>query len=82
MTEMLCVRERQIRTSAQSSSRLLMKAQQLKGAACGWLSKGNSSTKSGHAESMEESGKVTLCEGKGQLPSCLGSVLFLLLALL
>lgn len=48
-----------------------------------WVAqKGNSSTKSGHAESIEESGKVTLCEGKGQLPSYPGSVLFLLLALL
>lgn len=53
-----------------------------RGVACGWLSKGDSSTKSGHAESMEESGKVTLCEGKGQLPSYPGNVLFLLLALL
>lgn len=51
-------------------------------AACGWLSKGDGSTKSGDAESMEESGKVTLCEGKGQLPSYPGNVLFLLLALL
>lgn len=74
--------ERQSITSAWSSSRLLLKAQQLKGTACGWLREGNSSTKSGHAESMEESGKVTLCEGKGQLPSYPGSVLFLLLALL
>lgn len=58
-----------------------MEAALLEGAACGWDRKGSSDSQSGDAESMKRVA-VTLSEGKGQLPSYPGNVLFLLLALL
>lgn len=53
-----CGRESGILTSVWSSSRLLMRASLLKGAARGWLSKGNSSSQAGDAESMKRVAKL------------------------